>query len=287
MEKLLYRVLSRLLRSFNIKLKSEPFISGDTFRGLADHIFERKLDAFNLDLINHNDIVFVSTHLLSHFFEFCHNKISSKYILISHNSDFNVLQNFETYIDDKIIKWYAQNNTLVNNKVVSIPIGLENLNYLNNGRISKFKTINKPYLNKIFVCFNINTNYKKRHYCMSVFKNYPNSYIVENRISNDAFSRCMKSMKFIASPEGNGLDCHRTWEAIYLNVVPVLLKNKFSSQFSDLPILLIEKWEDFLKLSENDLNKLYAEIMNKKSRDKAYFSYWKKLIFDNFPNATK
>lgn len=280
MKRLFYKITSHFLRSFKIKLISKPFISGDTFRSLTKHIFESESDSLNINLIKQNDIIFVVSHFLPHFFEVYHPKIKVNYILISHNSDFNITETFQNYIDNKIIKWYAQNNTIISNKVVSIPIGLENLNYMNNGLISKFKinNINKPYLNKIFVCFNLETNYKERHNCLSVLKKYSNSFVIEDRIPNRIFFKYMKSIKFIASPIGNGLDCHRTWEAIYLNVIPVLLKDNFSIQFSDLPILLIDKWEDFLVLSEDELNKLYSKIKSTKSKNKINFSYWEKLI---------
>lgn len=277
-ERLLYKILSRLLRSFKIKLNSKPFVSGDTFRSISNHTFENKSDIIKINLIKNNDIIFVVSHLLDYFFEFYHPNISVKYILISHNSDFNVTNTFQKYIDDKIIKWYAQNNTIIDQKVISIPIGLENLNYLNNGLIFKFKINNVPHLNKIFVCFNVHTNYKERQHCLLTFKNYSHAYIIEERINNNTFFGLMKSMKFIASPSGNGLDCHRTWEAIYLNVIPVLLKDDFSIQFVDLPIFLINKWEDFLSLSENDLNDLYIKILSEKSKNKINFSYWEKII---------
>lgn len=32
----------------------------------------------------------------------------------------------------------------------------------------------------------------------------------------------MTQMQFCASPHGNGLDCHRTWEALCLGCVPIV-----------------------------------------------------------------
>ncbi len=53
--------------------------------------------------------------------------------LISHNSDLPVDGELTALCTDKIQAWFAQNNTHVHEKVVPIPIGLENLRYYKAG----------------------------------------------------------------------------------------------------------------------------------------------------------
>jgi len=49
---------------------------------------------------------------------------------------------------------------------------------------------------------------------------------------------------FVVSPEGAGMDCHRTWEAILLGCVPIVKKNAISSLFAELPVLVVEDWQE-------------------------------------------
>jgi hypothetical protein len=37
----------------------------------------------------------------------------------------------------------------------------------------------------------------------------------------------VKKCKFCICPEGNGFDCHRLWECLYLDVIPICEKSVF------------------------------------------------------------
>ena len=79
---------------------------------------------------------------------------------------------------------------------------------------------------------------------------------------------------FVISPHGNGLDCHRTWEALCLGCIPIMKHSSISYLFEDLPVLIVESWED---ISEN---LLYSTIEDFKTKDfnfeKLTLSYWTK-----------
>ena len=51
--------------------------------------------------------------------------------------------------------------------------------------------------------------------------------------------------KFILCPEGNGIDTHRFWETLCLGRIPVVLHNPVNDYFSSLPVVVLDKWEDF------------------------------------------
>ena len=54
----------------------------------------------------------------------------------------------------------------------------------------------------------------------------------------------MREYAFVLSPFGNGMDCHRTWEALLCGCIPIVRSSVFSSLFDGLPVLIVEKWED-------------------------------------------
>jgi len=82
--------------------------------------------------------------------------------------------------------------------------------------------------------------------------------------------------KFILSPQGAGLDCHRTWEALYLDIIPIVLSSTINEIYEDLPILVVKDWNE---ITEDFLNEKYREISLKKERgeyniEKMFCSYW-------------
>lgn len=55
----------------------------------------------------------------------------------------------------------------------------------------------------------------------------------------------LKRYRYCLSPEGNGIDCHRMWECLYLNIVPICHKNILTEYFSKIfPIVLVDDWKD-------------------------------------------
>jgi hypothetical protein len=54
----------------------------------------------------------------------------------------------------------------------------------------------------------------------------------------------MTNYAFVLSPFGNGMDCHRTWEALLCGCIPIVRTSVFSDLFDELPVLIVEKWED-------------------------------------------
>lgn len=49
---------------------------------------------------------------------------------------------------------------------------------------------------------------------------------------------------FVASPYGNGIDCHRTWEALCCGAIPIIRGKALQDLFEGLPILRVAAWSD-------------------------------------------
>jgi len=54
----------------------------------------------------------------------------------------------------------------------------------------------------------------------------------------------MLEYAFVLSPFGNGMDCHRTWEALLCGCIPIVRSSVFNELFEGLPVLIVDKWED-------------------------------------------
>ena len=77
---------------------------------------------------------------------------------------------------------------------------------------------------------------------------------------------------FVVSPHGNGLDCHRTWEALILGCIPIVKSSSMDSMFYDLPVLILNEWGE---LNEALLIKTLDEFSSKKfNMHKLTLNYW-------------
>mgnify|MGYP005637674837 FL=1 len=257
---------------------SKPFISGDTFRKYADHIFDEST-SFNPEDVKKNDTVFINSDLIEVYFQIQHPKIGSKYFLISHNSDRNVDNNLTNLSDDKIIHWFAQNLVIKSNKITSIiPIGLENRRWLKYGKKRWFNT-RQEKTKYILSSFNTFNNYKERNEADIFAKQSPIVDIKRFDKPSEYFNEASK-YKFVLCPSGNGADTHRLWESQILKSLPILLNSNFSSNLKKLglPALYLDSWDELISYSKTDLDKIYEKKINNNNNQLIYLDYWKKII---------
>ena len=65
----------------------------------------------------------------------------------------------------------------------------------------------------------------------------------------------MTNYAFVLSPFGNGMDCHRTWEALLCGCIPIVRTPVFRALFEDLPVLIVEEWSEIsLSLLKKTIN---------------------------------
>ena len=68
----------------------------------------------------------------------------------------------------------------------------------------------------------------------------------------------LQQYKYVVSPEGNGIDCHRTWERLYFKVIPICKRSVVTEYFSKLfPIYLVDDWDE---LNLDDLKQEYSKF---------------------------
>jgi len=90
----------------------------------------------------------------------------------------------------------------------------------------------------------------------------------------------MREFAFVLSPFGNGMDCHRTWEALLCGCIPIVRTTVFNELFEGLPVLIVEKWEDItlplLKqtIYEFKLKHQHNEFQYEKLTLAYYTSWW-------------
>ena len=99
-------------------------------------------------------------------------------------------------------------------------------------------------------------------------------------VSSREHRELLLSYSFIASPPGNGLDTHRTWEAMYLGCVPIVLRSYMTEYFEKLglPIWVVDGYSQIESLSEQQLSEKYEELKPGFENKALWFDFWANQI---------
>jgi hypothetical protein len=263
---------------------SYPYISGDSFRALADHVLDETNPMIDPGEVTAGQVLFVSTYYLSLFFDRVRPGIRVPYKLITHNADLPVDESRLQYIDERMLAWFALNNKVVHPKVVPMPIGLENKYLQANGRTAVFNRIRNEIvqqekLNRIAFGFSIRTNEVERRPAFQYLTHHPLCDELK-RMPNPAYLRRLAGYKFLAAPPGNGIDTHRVWEALYLHVVPIVKRSPAMTYFENLglPIWQIEDWCELDRVDSRVLGDRYVDMSNKFEASPLFMDYWMRRL---------
>ena len=81
---------------------------------------------------------------------------------------------------------------------------------------------------------------------------------------------------FVASPPGNGLDTHRTWEAIYLGCVPILTRSYMAEMYESmgLPIWVVSTFEEITQISEHELQAKFDSLKPLFESSRIWAKFW-------------
>jgi hypothetical protein len=270
------------------------YINGDKFIDLVDYTFSSTLlsvddynrlpNTFDLEKIVYNEepyLVYCHTMYKDQFFDHVKN-FDQKIVLITHNSDVNINKDNSP---PQIIKWFTQNVNVNSPKIESLPIGLENTRWF--PHLQKMKLLQKYHQIEIikeklvYVNHNINTNPQERNQPYQILGGKKWSTLVWGR-NGQNFDRYIQDLarhKFVISPEGNGIDTHRKWEALYVGTYPIEKRNINNTFYEDLPILIVDDWSE---LTQDFLEEKWLEFQKKEwNWEKLTFEYWQNKIYNH------
>lgn len=248
-------------------------ISGERLQGLADIVlgvpsslnwnpnnkfYSKKMGNLeNITDISPYNIIFIFTHDLDLFYKKFKNNLENK-ILISHNSDHEISEIMN------VKKHFAQNCLIKN--LNTLPIGIENTQFFDYNLLDQVMRMKIKKTKDVYFYFSLSTH-PSRKTCFDLLKNKLEWNTKRNK--TDYFIELAKH-KYCICPRGNGLDTHRLYECLYLNVIPIMIKDDFIN-IDGLPIIVIDDWSSFDK---NDL----LDEFNNQELSKITMSHWRKII---------
>tara|TARA_R110002110_G_scaffold278819_3_gene494003 strand:+ start:1947 stop:2768 length:822 start_codon:yes stop_codon:yes gene_type:complete len=168
-----------------------------------------------------------------------------------------------------VLKIYAQNynEEYLHPKLFHYPIGFDLHTtdwFIGNNSYNKIKyIIQNRDNNKLMRCLcdchiNINNSSSRLE-----LRDIKNDFIdkLSDRVEIDTLiNKYYSRYQFIISTHGNGLDCHRTYEALLSGAIVIHKHSVLDTLFKQFPIVLIDDWNEINMIN---LNKWYKEYKPK------------------------
>lgn len=234
------------------------------------------------------------------FFDKCIHYFHKGVILIIIESDIVPIQQHQ--IEHKnLLHCFTWNKPFHHEKMTAIPIGLNYNrqfvildNWLNNKK-------KNPVPQKM-LCFNCSLNtdssrqvllnkakYNWNNFCTLLnyvpsLKSYVISSHIEGKlqihVTNPECYTQWNNFKFVLSPRGAGIDCHRTWEVLASGRIPIVLSSTIDELYEDLPIVVVKSWD---VINEQFLQREYEIYLQKIANneyniDKISLEHWTTII---------
>jgi len=243
----------------------------------------------DLSTLKPNDLLYVSSGLVYKFSQRIH-EITVPFILLTGDSDYNIP--FDVFPNEISVKkflghknlqrWFVQNGNYLLEKMFQMPIGMDYHTFNETTPleqensilgIEKVDTELKIYSNCHFAT---NTRYGKDR--LDAIHNIPKELLVlePNYIPRLESWKHQSKYRFCLSPHGNGLDCHRTWEALILGTIPIVKTSPLDSLYENLPVLIVKEWNEVTETL------LLERHLHYKSRtfqlEKLTLNYWLKKM---------
>jgi len=206
---------------------------------------------FNINNINDNDIIFVKTDLLQHFFKYIYTRINKKFILLTGVAGLDVKYGFREYLNEnKIIKWIGCNICFEHPKVIKIPIGFGYKEQPNGNQSIIYESyINRKQLsnkeNKLLITHLGNTH-NSRNNIVDIFRNKDYVFF-SDKMNFEEYMKTIDNYKFVLCPRGCGTDTHRFWEVLLMGSIPIVEKNGLSDLYDKFPCIIVDNFKDINK----------------------------------------
>lgn len=257
-------------------LTVDDIITPDKFISLAQNCMSERRNS-GIQITSDRNIFFVKTDYIKEFKNNYLPYIKYNFILITHDADAPVDEQCLPILDNPFLKkWFGMNCHIIHDKLQPIPIGIANECWPHGDKPALLDAANSSTEKQgvIYSNFDQGTNTNQREGVNNILKTLPGLYVETSKKKYKDYLKVLSSYKFVISPPGNSVDCHRIWESIYVGTIPIVLKSIPMVYFKDCPILFIDKWEDLYNI---DMESKYSDLQQK-NKFKSTFSFYRDLI---------
>jgi len=197
--------------------------------------------------------------------------------LVLHNSDDEFGEKQLKYLDiPNCKKIFTQNMNVKHPQVEPLPIGIANSFWKWGDSKIMDEVINEGYsdINPYYIYANFSKGdglrYERRSECYDMVVKQGIQF--QQHKDYKSYLQELKQYKFCVSPEGNGIDCYRTWEALYMRTIPICKRSVMVEEFAKtFPIYIVDDWSEL-----SDDNKIWDSYSD------FNWDNWDKLDFETY-----
>ena len=168
-------------------------------------------------------------------------------------------QNTSKPIDDLIVQ--ASRTDGSDDGWQPFPIGMQ-YSYMHNFHRGDEIQIGK-HENTVLCCIIKDTDRRRRPQGINreiIVNNLEKNGIINRTLGHIEYFGTLPQYKFVISPEGNGLDCHRHYEALIAGCIPIMEYNPaIEEKYKGCPVLYTT---DYSEITESYLLDKYAEMVD-------------------------
>jgi len=259
---------------------SSEYLHGDRFVGLADWAFNNDASMKDCQFGGRDGVVFCCTHYVEKIFEVMRGQ-PHQFVLITHNSDWNVKEELYAKKPSNVVHWFAQNVLVDKHDLIPIPIGFERQGLAKDrdvaGTMQAQMKAGRPGRQKwCYLNISPSTNDAERLHVLRALR-WKFHFVTARtrRVSYTTYVSEMASHRFVVSPPGNGVDCHRTWESLYLGSIPIVKDSVCMRAFAPVGLMGVP---DISEISKLELREYFEHSRQVGDLRLLFFSYWKSLI---------
>lgn len=242
----------------------DKFIKDKSFATLfIDNIrlYARPITASNDSDQKWIDNLMASNDLL----ETCSHYPDTKFCIFTNLEDTPITDDVHSRIPDNVVAIYGANAIGYGGKVHPFPYGVQRILHSSDNRIGILQT----YMGKkvspkklLYINHAEHTNISERGNIREMFANKKYCTIGE-RVHYEMYCQQILEHKFMICPEGNGVDCHRNWEVLYLGRVPIMKRTDYLEElYKNYPVLWVDDFANITKTMLTENNHLYKQSQN-------------------------
>jgi hypothetical protein len=199
---------------------------------------------FKSSEIAENDMIFLNLDCFQRFMDTLYAyPPKHKFILITHNSDLAFTQAHLDKLRTYVNRIYSINPNFIDPIIFPIPIGFVDDKSIKHDWFKEVRAQQNQKGILIYMNFNVRTNVQKRTQCYNTFVNKPWVTTRANLPTKQFYDELSKS-KYTLSPEGTGIDCHRIYESMFLDTIPILKTSQLDHFYKKLPIVIVQDWNE-------------------------------------------
>lgn len=243
--------------------------------------------------------LYLDANLVIPFYKKFWRYVKNPIVIVSGNQDIN----FDTMTDDitsllkeeKLIKWFSQNMALEHPKCIQVPIGLDY------HTLASHIGINHPWgkgmmpiIQESILMQIPRKEWQERHPAAFCNWHFFADRGDRKEVLQKADKKCLylpqsyqqrteswfvqAQFSFVCSPQGGGLDCHRSWEALCLGCVPIVKSSGMDSLWDGLPVWIVKDWSEVTLEMCVQKKQEFAEKLQEFNSPRLTLAYWLNLI---------